>query len=94
MVRWCGDFGADALKPAVVLTPSRTLRAADAVTRRRAIHDRRCARRHWRRVGRDGGMVPIEQKDGTCGVIGVAARCGCHEGSSFAGLPATASGAL
>jgi hypothetical protein len=38
--------------------------------------------------------VSIEQKDGMCGVIGVAARSGCHEGRSFAGLPATASGAL
>ena len=45
--------------------PSRTLRAAKAVARRRAILDRRCARRHWLCAGRDGRMVPIEQKDGT-----------------------------
>ena len=45
--------------------PSRTLRAADAVARRRAILDRRCARRHGPRAGRDGRMVPIEQKDWT-----------------------------
>ena len=45
--------------------PSRTLRAADAVARSRAILDRRCARRHGLRAGRDGRMAPIEQKDGT-----------------------------
>src|SRR5271165_3094067 len=45
--------------------PSRTLRAADAVARRWAILDRRCARRHGPRAGRDGRMVPIEQKDWT-----------------------------
>src|SRR6478609_284548 len=45
--------------------PSRTLRAAEAVARRRAILDRRCARRHIARAGRDGRMVPIEQKDWT-----------------------------
>ena len=45
--------------------PSRTLRAADAVARRRAILDRRCARRHGPLAGRDGRMVPIEQKDWT-----------------------------
>ena len=45
--------------------PSRTLRAADAVARRRAILDRHCARRHEARAGRGGRMVPIEQKDGT-----------------------------
>jgi hypothetical protein len=45
--------------------PSRTLRAADAVSRRRAILDRHCARRHEARAGRGGRMVPIEQKDGT-----------------------------
>ena len=45
--------------------PSRTLRAADAVARSRAILDRRCARRHGPRAGRDGRMAPIEQKDGT-----------------------------
>jgi len=45
--------------------PSRTLRAADAVARSRAILDRRCARRHGARAGRDGRMAPIEQKDGT-----------------------------
>src|SRR6476660_1150363 len=44
---------------------SRTLRAAEAVARRRAILDRRCARRHIARAGRDGRMVPIEQKDWT-----------------------------
>src|SRR5215831_1140890 len=43
--------------------PSRTLRAAEAVARRRAIPDRRCARRRIARAGRDGRMVPIEQKD-------------------------------
>ena len=43
--------------------PSRTLRAADAVARRRAILDRHCARRHGRaRVGTEG--LPVEQKDG------------------------------
>src|SRR5215470_11180835 len=47
------------------LRPSRTLRAAKAVARRRAILDRRCARRHWLCAGRGGRMVPIEQKDGT-----------------------------
>src|SRR6516165_3440556 len=45
--------------------PSRTLRAADAVARRRAILDRRCARRHGPLAGRDGRMAPIEQKDWT-----------------------------
>jgi hypothetical protein len=45
--------------------PSRTLRAADAVARRRAILDRHCARRHEVRAGRGGRMVPIEPKDGT-----------------------------
>jgi hypothetical protein len=45
--------------------PSRTLRAADAVARRRAILDRHCARRHEARAGRGGRMVPIEPKDGT-----------------------------
>ena len=44
--------------------PSRTLRAAKAVARRRAILDRRCARRHARCAGRDGRMAPVEQKDG------------------------------
>ena len=44
---------------------SRTLRAAGAVARRRAILDNRCARRHRLRTGRDGRMVPIERKDGT-----------------------------
>src|SRR5580658_9801565 len=44
--------------------PSRTLRAAGAVARRRAILDRRCARRHVARAGRDGRMAAIEQKDG------------------------------
>ena len=45
--------------------PSRTLRAADAVARRRAILDRRCARRHGLRPGRDGRMAPIwNKKDG------------------------------
>jgi hypothetical protein len=44
--------------------PSRTLRAAGAVARSRAILDRRCARRHGPRAGRDGRMAPIEQKDG------------------------------
>jgi hypothetical protein len=43
---------------------SRTLRAAEAVARRRAILDGRCARRLGRRAGRDGRMVPIEPKDG------------------------------
>jgi len=52
--------------------PSRTLRAAGAVARRRAILDCRCARRHMRRAGRDGRMVPIEQKDGTAAAVG---RC-------------------
>src|SRR5258707_2889103 len=45
--------------------PSRTLRAAEAVARRRASLERRCARRHIARAGRDGRMVPIEQKDWT-----------------------------
>ena len=45
--------------------PSRTLRAAKAVARRRAILDCRCARQHIARVGRDGRMGPIEQKDST-----------------------------
>ena len=45
--------------------PSRTLRAAEAVARRRAILDRHCARRHIARAGRDGRMVPIEQMDWT-----------------------------
>src|SRR5580765_4895327 len=45
--------------------PSRTPRAAEAVARRRAILDRRCARRHIALAGRDGRMVPIEQKDST-----------------------------
>src|ERR1700738_3813410 len=45
--------------------PSRTLRAAEAVARRRPILDRRCARRQIARAGRDGRMVPIEQKDWT-----------------------------
>src|SRR5215471_4443307 len=44
--------------------PSRTLRAAGAVARRRAILDGRCARRRGLCAGRDGRMVPIEQKDG------------------------------
>jgi hypothetical protein len=44
--------------------PSRTLRAADAVGPDDGpILDRRCARRHWLCAGRDGRMVPIEQKD-------------------------------
>src|SRR5438876_7684234 len=51
--------------------PSRTLRAAEAVARRRAILDGRCARRHVVRAGRDGRMVPIEQKDGTRGRVDV-----------------------
>src|SRR6266481_4222589 len=45
--------------------PSRTLRAAGAVARRRAILDNRCVRWYRLRAGRDGSMVPIEQKDGT-----------------------------
>jgi transposase len=45
--------------------PSRTLRAAEAVARRRAILDRRYARRQIARAGRDGRMAPIEQKDWT-----------------------------
>jgi len=44
--------------------PSRTLRAAGAVARRRAILDRRCARRRVTCAGRDGRMAAIEQKDG------------------------------
>src|SRR5208282_923274 len=47
--------------------PSRTLRAAGVVARRRAILDRRCARRHVARAGRDGRMAAIEQKDGAPG---------------------------
>ena len=50
---------------------SRTLRAADAVARRRAILDRRCARRRGLGAGRDGRMVPIEQKDGKSGAVDV-----------------------
>jgi hypothetical protein len=50
---------------------SRTLRAADAVARRRAILDSRCARRLGLRAGRDGRMVPIEQKDGLSGAVDV-----------------------
>ena len=49
--------------------PSRTLRAADAVARRRAILDRRCARRHGLCAGRDGRMVPIEQNPGQDNVV-------------------------
>ena len=52
--------------------PSRTLRAAGAVARRRAILDRRCARRHVARAGRDGRMAAIEQKDGAAAAVG---RC-------------------
>ena len=48
----------------------RTLRAADAVARRRAILDCRYARRHGLRAGRDGRMAPIEQKDGTREPVG------------------------
>src|ERR1700747_41121 len=42
--------------------PSRTLRASGPEDG--AILDGRCARRHLERAGRDGRMVPIEQKDG------------------------------
>ena len=42
--------------------PSRTLRAAGAVARRRAILDCRCARRLVARAGRDGRMVPDRTK--------------------------------
>ena len=40
-------------------------RFAPMVARRRAILDRRCARRRIARAGRGGRMVPIEQKDWT-----------------------------
>ena len=43
--------------------PSRMLRAAKVVARRCAILYRCCARRHVAPAGRDGRMVPIEQKD-------------------------------
>jgi hypothetical protein len=49
--------------------PSTTLRAAEAVARRRAIIDGRSARRQIAPAGRDGRMVPIEQKDWTEGDI-------------------------
>ena len=55
----------DTLDHAVVLAAVKTLRAAKAVARRRAILDCRCARQHIARVGRDGRMGPIEQKDST-----------------------------
>jgi tetratricopeptide (TPR) repeat protein len=42
--------------------PSRTLRAANAVARRRAILDRHCARRHEARAGR-GGRVRSAKLD-------------------------------
>src|SRR5258708_37881846 len=48
---------------------SRTLRAAEGVARRRAILDRRCARRHSLCAGRGGRMVPIEQKDGRTSIV-------------------------
>ena len=62
--------------------PSRTLRAADAVARRRAILDRRCARRHLRRAGRDGRMAPVEQKDGA---LALAAPLGHARGQRCSG---------
>src|SRR6266853_6755172 len=74
--------------------PSRTLRAAGAVARRRAILDRRCARRRVARAGRDGRMVPIEQKDCTGAAV---ERCRHVDMVQYIarqhldGLPATAS---
>jgi hypothetical protein len=56
--------------------PSRTRGAAGAVARRRAILDRRCARRRVACAGRDGRMVPIEQKDCTGARSGDAASLG------------------
>jgi hypothetical protein len=70
-VGFCPKSGACGVRPPTRSSlpscsrPSRTLRAADAVARRRAILDRHCARRHEARAGRGGRMVPIEQKDGT-----------------------------
>ena len=62
----CSAWGASPARSSLpsCSRPSRTLRAADAVARRRAILDRRCARRHARCAGRDGRMAPVEQKDG------------------------------
>ena len=74
--------------------PSRTLRAAGAVARRRAILDCRCARRHVRRAGRDGRMVPIEQKDGTAAAVGRCRDVACGVERHLDGLPATASAML
>ncbi|HEV3395142.1 MAG TPA: alpha/beta hydrolase, partial [Xanthobacteraceae bacterium] len=77
--------------------PSRTLRAAGAVARRRAILDCRCARRHVRRAGRDGRMVPIEQKDGTAAAVGRCRDVRCAGHAARRGLdilPATASATL
>src|ERR1700693_1016821 len=74
--------------------PSRTLRAAGAVARRRAILDCRCARRLVARAGRDGRMVPIEQKDGTAAAVGRCRDVGhaWHAARRHLdGLPATAS---
>src|ERR1700724_2601837 len=77
--------------------PSRTLRAAEAVARRRAILDRRCARRLVARTGRDGRMVPIEQKDGTAVAVGRCRDVG-HAGLAVRRhldeLPASASATL
>jgi hypothetical protein len=64
------------------LRPSRTLRAADAVARRQALLDGRCARRPGRCAVRGGRMVPIEQKDRTTGALTAGGGR----------LPATASG--
>ncbi len=56
------------------------------VARRRAILDRRCARRRVARVGRDGRMAAIEQKNGAPGTRGSK--------TYLDGLPATASATL
>jgi hypothetical protein len=49
--------------------PSRTLRAADAVARRRAILDRRCARRHGPRAGRAEGWCRSNKRIGQDDVV-------------------------
>jgi len=67
--------------------PSRTLRAAGAVARRRAILDRRCARRHVARAGRDGRMAAIEQKDGAAAQPGDAVMLGAPGGRRYFPLP-------
>lgn len=53
----------DGIEGAVVLTSVKDASRRWAVARRRAILDSRCARRLLLGAGRDGRMVPIEQKD-------------------------------